>query len=118
MKRAILGVDFGLSKINSTLIDVENGVLLHEAEKRYIWERQSDNYMDTNPELLWEVSQQVAEEVLSKRDPAQVEIQAIVFSCFGETIMILLLRPPTDRGGVPAVCVCPGDGGTCGAMMQ
>lgn len=93
MKRAILGVDFGLSKINSTLIDVENGTLLHEAEKRYVWERQSDNYMDTNPEQLWEVSQQMVEEVLSKRDPAQVEIQAVVLSCFGETIV------PVDAAG-------------------
>ncbi len=93
MKRAILGVDFGLSKINSTLIDVENGALLYEAEKRYIWERQSDNYMDTNPEQLWEVSQQVTEEILMKRDPAQIEITAVVLSCFGETIV------PVDATG-------------------
>lgn len=93
MKRAILGVDFGLSKINSTLIDVENGALLQEAEKRYAWDRQSDNYMDTNPEQLWEVSQQVVEEVLDKRDATQIEIEAIVLSCFGETIV------PVDGAG-------------------
>ena len=52
-----------------------------------------------------------------KREPQTLPWHAGARRC-RMGIMILLLRPPTDGGGVPAVCVCPGDDGACGAMMQ
>lgn len=93
MKSAIWGIDFGLSKINSTLIDLDNGMLLSEAEEKYGWDIQADNVMETNPEQLWEISQRVAEKILVTYDSGSIEIKGIVLSCFGETIV------PVDRDG-------------------
>ena len=92
-KSAIMGVDFGLSKINSTLTCIENGKLLLDSEFRYKWDVQANNWMETNPEQLWEVSQRAAEEVIARCDFQEVGICAIVLSCFGETIV------PVDRDG-------------------
>lgn len=92
-KSAIMGVDFGLSKINSTLTCIENGKILLDSEFRYKWDVQANNWMETNPEQLWEVSQRAAEEVIARCDFQEVEICAIVLSCFGETIV------PVDRDG-------------------
>lgn len=93
MKSAIWGIDFGLSKINSTLIDLDNGSLLAEAEEKYAWDVQADNVMETNPEQLWEISQQAAEKILAAYDSDRIEIKGIVLSCFGETIV------PVDENG-------------------
>lgn len=92
-KTAIIGVDFGLSKINSTLTCIENGELILDDESRYGWDIQANNWMETNPEQLWEVSQNVVESVIAKVDSVQCEICAIVLSCFGETIV------PVDKNG-------------------
>ena len=88
-----MGVDFGLSKINSTLTDISNGDLILDSELRYAWDVQANNWMETNPEQLWEVSQRVAEDLVSRYDREKVEIKAIVLSCFGETIV------PVDSEG-------------------
>lgn len=93
MKAAILGVDFGLSKINSTLTGLESGDLIMDHELRYWWEVQANNWLETNPENLWEVSQQVVEAVLEKSKGLDIEIHAIVLSCFGEAIV------PVDKNG-------------------
>ncbi len=53
MKKAvIMGIDFGLSKINSTLTDMNEGSLLLDSESRYTWDVQANNWMETNPEQL------------------------------------------------------------------
>lgn len=92
-KTAIMGVDFGLSKINSTLTCIETGELLLDYELRYVWDTQANNWLETNPEQLWSVSQQVVEGVVTSYDSESIEIRAIVLSCFGETIV------PVDKDG-------------------
>lgn len=92
-KAAILGVDFGLSKINSTLTDLDNGNLILDSESRYIWEVQANNWLETDPRQIWEVSQKVVGDVISRYDPDSVEIRALVLSCFGECIV------PVDEDG-------------------
>lgn len=92
-KAAIMGIDFGLSKINSTLTDMREGSLLLDSESRYTWDVQANNWMETDPKQLWEVSQRVAEDVLSRYDKDTIQIKAIVLSCFGETIV------PVDQDG-------------------
>lgn len=93
MKTAVLGVDFGLSKINSTLTCIETGELIYDYELRYWWEVQRNNWLETNPEILWEVSQKVVGAVVEKNRELQMEIKAIVLSCFGEAIV------PVDEAG-------------------
>lgn len=84
---AILGVDFGLSKVHSTIININTGELFEEREVDYTWDYQANNCSEIRPEKIWEAAQSVVEGVLKQYDPATIELRAVVFSCFGESVV-------------------------------
>lgn len=86
-KAAVLGVDFGLTNIHSTVISIENGALMAEAEQQYTWDCQENNCSEINPDRLWNIAQTVVANVLKKYDPEYAELCAMVLSCFGEALL-------------------------------
>ncbi len=84
MKTAILTLDFGMSNIHSTLIDLKDGSLITDTEETYQWDNMADARCEINLETLWGKSQSVLQALLDKYDRAAVDIAAMGFSFFGD----------------------------------
>lgn len=83
-KFAVLGIDFGISKVHTNLISPVTGELYLENEIPYRWDVMEDNRGETDPDKIWECAQDSVEALFSKADFQQLELEALSFSCFGD----------------------------------
>lgn len=83
-KLAALGIDFGISKVHTNIISLEEGTLFAEYETIYSWDVLENDIGEIHPDKIWECAQNSVEQLLAKADLADIELSMLSFSCFGD----------------------------------
>lgn len=101
MRDAYLAIDFGTSNVHVTLIDAVTTEGIVGTSKKYGWYYPAPNQVELDIEETWKASEWCVGEVISKL-PADVNLLAITFSYFGDSIT------PVDAAGNPLFGMLPG----------
>ena len=94
-KIAALGVDYGISKVHTNLISLEDGTLFAENEKPYQWDVLEDDRGEIDPDKIWNCAEASLKELLAKADLTGLEVRTLSFSSFGDVFVAV------DEAGVP-----------------
>ena len=94
-KIAAIGVDYGISKVHTNLISLEDGTLFAENEKPYQWDVLEDDRGEIDPDKIWHCAEASLAELLAKADLTDLELRTLSFSSFGDVFVAV------DEAGVP-----------------
>ncbi|MEG1516337.1 MAG: FGGY family carbohydrate kinase [Clostridia bacterium] len=103
MKEAYLAIDFGTSNVHVTLIDAMTTIRIAGAQKKYGWYYPNHNVIELHIEEIWAASEWAVGEVL-RQMPTDVQILAISFSYFGDSITPVDERGNALYGMMPGFC--------------
>ena len=103
MREAYLAIDFGTSNVHVTLIDAETTQAIAGAQKKYGWYYPAQNVVELHIEETWEASEWAVGEVL-RQMPQDVQIIAISFSYFGDSITPVDAQGNALYGMMPGFC--------------
>ena len=94
-KIAAIGVDYGISKVHTNLISLEDGTLFAENEKPYQWDVLEDDRGEINPDKIWNCAEASLAELLVKADLTGLDVRTLSFSSFGDVFVAV------DEAGAP-----------------
>ena len=94
-KIAAIGIDYGISKVHTNLISLEDGTLFAENEKPYQWDVLEDDRGEIDPNKIWHCAEASLAELLAKADLSGLEVRTLSFSSFGDVFVAV------DAAGVP-----------------
>ncbi|OUQ16578.1 FGGY-family carbohydrate kinase [Lachnoclostridium sp. An138] len=100
-KRAFLALDFGTSNVHVTLVDGDTAEMILGTSRKYRWYTPGPNEIELNAEEVWKASETAVEELMRKL-PENLELLAVTFSFFGDSIT------PVDKDGNALYAMLPG----------
>lgn len=110
-KETFLALDFGTSNVHVTLIEINTAEMILGTSKKYRWYTPGPGEIELNAEEVWKASEEAVKELL-QRLPENVELSAITFSFFGDSIT------PVDKEGNPLYAMLPGFCGRSQAEVE
>lgn len=86
MKRGIIVVDFGTSRVHTNLINIDDGSIIAQNSARYQWQHPLRGWTEIDPEEVWQASLNTVGTVLSET-VNHTEICGITFSFIGDSLI-------------------------------
>lgn len=94
-KIAAIGIDYGISKVHTNIISLEDGTLFAENEKSYTWDILEDNRGEIDPDKIIRCAEESLAELLAHADLSELELRTLSFSSFGDVFVAV------DAAGKP-----------------
>lgn len=92
---AAIGIDYGISKVHTNIISLEDGTLFAENELPYQWDILEDDRGEIDPDKIWRCAEDSLEALLARADLTGLELRTLSFSSFGDVFVAV------DEAGTP-----------------
>ena len=102
-RSAYLAIDFGTSNVHASVIDAETTRIIVNTNKKYGWYYPAQNQVELHIDETWKASEWAVGEVI-RQLPEDVELLAITFSYFGDSITPVDEKGEALYGMIPGFC--------------